>query len=169
MFINKLVGFMLLVVCSFEAVAQSDAELAVWANEAIVATYTFDFQDFLNQQKQIAKYFTAAGWANYATAFNSAKLPDAVQKNKYFVTAVALMPPTIKNIRPNHWQAVMPTLVVYTNPAYQQKQTLEVTINFEAVPAGQGIRGLAIDSFQTNVITPPCECKPSSPAITLPN
>jgi hypothetical protein len=52
----------------------------------------------------------------------------------------------------------MPLLVVYQNPQYQQKQTLEVTITFTTAPSGQGIRGLAITSLQAKTITPACQC-----------
>ncbi|WP_232220283.1 hypothetical protein [Legionella tunisiensis] len=57
------------------------------------------------------------------------------------------------------WQAVMPLLVVYRNPQYQQKQNLRVTINFNRAPSGQGVRGFAISSLQAQVITPPCQCQ----------
>nr|WP_232048552.1 DotI/IcmL family type IV secretion protein [Legionella adelaidensis] len=147
--------------------------MSVWVNEAIIATYTFDYQNFLTQQKEIAKYFTSEGWINYSNAFNNSKLPEAVQQNKYFVSAVALMPPVVKEVGKNHWQGIMPTLVVYKNPQYEQKQTLEVTINFAIAPGGQGVRGLAITSLQSKTVSPPCQCpagesEPATPA-TIPD
>lgn len=148
--------------------APDNTQLAVWANEAIVATYTYDYKNFLPRQKEIAKYFTAAGWTAYSTALNASKLPEAVQKNYYFVSAVATLPPEIKAINATQWQATMPLLVVYKNPQYQQKQTLEVTINFIQAPSGQGIRGLAITSLQSKVSQPACQCPPETdePATT---
>src|SRR3990167_2712094 len=89
--------------------------LSVWANEAIVATYSYDYKNFLTQQKVIAKYFTAAGWTSYSSALNISKLPEMIQKNSYFVSSVALLPPEIKNIATQHWQAIMPLLVIYKN------------------------------------------------------
>ncbi|ETO94457.1 DotI/IcmL family type IV secretion protein [Legionella oakridgensis] len=138
--------------------APDNTQLAVWVNEAIVATYTYNYQNYLDRQKEIAKYFTANGWIAYSKALNDSKLPDAVQKNSYFVSAVATMPPQVKSIRDNYWEASMPLLVVYKNPQYQQKQTLGVTINFTIVPSGQGVRGLAITSLQSKIIEPPCKC-----------
>lgn len=152
--------FLLVVLCYIPSfmVCADDVELAVWANEAIVATYTYDFQNYLAQQKAIAKYFTGAGWMAYSKALNDSKLPEAVQENSYYVSAVATLPPQIKTVANNEWQAIMPLLVVYKNPQYQQKQTLQVTITFSAAPSGQGVRGYAISSLQAQVIVPTCKC-----------
>ena len=132
--------------------------LAVWTNEAIVATYTYNAQNFMERQKEIAFYFTAAGWIAYSKALNDAKIPDMVKKNAYSVNAVATMPPQIKSLHPNYWQATMPLLVVYKNPQYLQQQTLEITLEFTTAAPGQGIRGLAITSLQSKIVTPPCQC-----------
>ncbi|CEK09401.1 DotI/IcmL family type IV secretion protein [Legionella hackeliae] len=142
--------------------APDNTQLAVWANEAIIATYTFDYKNFLPRQKEIAKYFTAAGWTAYSTALNTSKLPDTVKKNYYVVSAVATLPPTIRTVNATQWEATMPILVLYKNPQYQQKQDLLVTINFIQAPSGQGVRGLAIASLQSKVTQPPCVCQPQT-------
>jgi hypothetical protein len=136
----------------------NNTALVVWANEAIVATYTYNYQNFLERQKQIAFYFTAEGWIAYSNALNASKLPDTVKKNAYDVSAVATLPPMIKSVGNNAWQAKMPLLVVYKNPQYLQKQTLNITINFTTVASGQGIRGYAITSMTSTIATPPCQC-----------
>lgn len=143
----------------FQAQATSDdAQRAVWVNEAIVATYTYNHSNFMARQKEIAKYFTAEGWINYSKALQDSKLPETIKTNAYFVSAVATMPPEIKAITDKQWQATMPVLVVYTNPAYKQKQTLNITVTFIEAPAGTGVRGFAITGLQAKVATPPCEC-----------
>ena len=140
--------------------AQPDAtQLSVWANEAVVATYTYNYKNFITQQRTIAKYFTASGWINYSAALNASQLPEMIQKNAYFVSAVALLPVELKTIDEQHWQAKMPLLVIYKNPQYQQKQTLEVTIQFTIAPSGQGVRGLAITSLKSTLSVNPCQCK----------
>lgn len=139
--------------------APSDTELAVWANEAIVATYTYNFKNFMERQREIAKYFTAVGWTNYSKVLTDSKIPDAVQANSYYVSAVATLPPQITAKSPGHWQAKMPLLVLYKNPQYQQKQTLEITLDFGESPEGQGIRGLSITSLQATTAIPPCQCE----------
>ncbi|MBX9703838.1 MAG: DotI/IcmL family type IV secretion protein [Silvanigrellaceae bacterium] len=142
------------------AEAVTDTQLAVWANEAIVATYTYDYKNFLQRQRDIAHYFSAEGWMAYSTALNASKLPDAVMKNAYFVSAVATLPPQVKTLNTNQWQAVMPILVLYKNPQFQQTQSLTITMNFSAAPSGQGVRGFAINNLQAKTSAPPCECIP---------
>lgn len=144
----------------------SEAELAVWVNEAIIATYTYNYQTFIAQQQNIAKYFSSEGWISYSGALNQSGLPDTVQKNKYYVSAVATLPPTIKPMPNQRFEADMPILVLYKNPQYQQKQNLSVHLIFANAPKGQGVRGLAILSLQTKVISPPCECVPNTSGST---
>lgn len=151
----------LLAVYSHIGMATPDkTQLAVWANEAIIATYTYDYKNYLNEQKEIAKYFTSQGWMSYTNALNDAKLPESVQKNAYYVSAVATQPPVVTKLDATHWQAMMPILVVYQNPQYQQQQSLNIVLNFSEAPTGQGVRGLSIDSLQSTVTEPPCQCAP---------
>lgn len=134
-------------------------QLAVWTNEAIVATYTFNAQNSLVRQQEIAHYYTANGWINYSAALNASHLLDEVQKNNYSVTAVAMLPPDVKAVAAGQWEATMPLMVVYKNFQYQQKQTLQVTVDFTQVPEGQGVRGLAITRLQANTSQPACVCQ----------
>ena len=157
--ISQFIRFFLLLWAGALQATPNNVQLAVWANEAIVATYTFDYKDFIVQQRGIASYFTADAWIAYSKALNASKLPDAVLSHSYFVNAVATLPPEITLIKPGQWRAIMPLLVTYKNTQYQQKQTLLVTINFSEAAAGQGVRGLAINSIQYKVSEAPCRCQ----------
>lgn len=140
----------------------SNSQLTVWVSEAVVSTYTFDFENFLKQQKEIAKYFTADGWINYTKAFEASKLPEMVKKHSYYVSSVPLFPPVIKQISEQEWQASIPILVVYQNPEYKQKQTLKVTINFIKA-SNEGVNGFAIISLISTVTEAPCQCSGLKP------
>ena len=149
----------LIYICSQLVYSTPDkVQLAVWANEAIIATYTFNYKTYLEQQKEIAKYFTSDGWISYSKALDTSKLPESVQKSLYDVTAVATQPPKLVTLDPTHWQVIMTILVVYQNPQYQQRQNLKVVMNFTQAPAGEGVRGLAISNLQSTVTEPPCQC-----------
>lgn len=138
------------------AAVTDNTQLAVWANEAIIATFTYDYQNFLTRQKEIATYFTADGWIRYTKALQDANLPETVKKNAYYVSAVATMPPEIKVVKEGSWQAIMPVLVVYKNPQNIQKQTLAITLTFIKSPIG--VRGLAVTNLQAAVLKTPCKC-----------
>ena len=148
---------------SFTVWASPDqTTLSVWANEAIIATYTYNHDNFLARQTEIAKYFTAEGWIAYSNALNASKLPETIKANAYSVSSVATLPPVITRVDKHQWQAVMPILVLYKNPQYQQKQSLQVSIRILELPPDQGIRGLGIASLQSSVIEPPCVCQGSA-------
>lgn len=149
-------------VSNFVQATPDSTQLAVWANEAIVTTYTYSYKNFIFRQREIANYFTAAGWTAYSTALNTSNLPDMVKKNAYEVSAVATFPPQITTLNPHQWQATMPLLVVYKNAKSSQKQTLMVTINFSETP-GNGVRDLAINNLQAKISEPLCECQPTGP------
>lgn len=155
---NKIAALLLLLITQASFATQDKTQLAVWANEAIIATYTFDYKSYLQEQKEIAKYFTSQGWINYSKALNDSKLPESIQKNMYEVSAVATHPPILNNIDSNHWQVTMPILVVYKNPQYEQQQQLKVQLGITTAPAGQGVRGFAITSLKSLETEAPCKC-----------
>lgn len=145
--------------CIYSSQIPDKAQQVVWIYEAVTEMNTWTYQDFLTRQQKIARYFTAQGWINYTKALKESKVPEIVQARKYSVQTVPLLPPEIKQITPKQWQAIMPILVVYENAAGKQKQTLSVTLDFEQVE-GEGIRGFAINRFQSKTTAPPCDCKP---------
>lgn len=152
---------------AFAVTNDHDIQRAVWVNEAIVATFTYNHQDFLDRQKEIAKYFTADGWMGYSKALLESKLQETVQSNAYYVSAVATMPPILKPLTHKKWQATMPVLVVYKNPEYKQEQTLTITLTFIEASAGTGVRGFAVTELQARVEKPPCQCVGESSAKAL--
>lgn len=155
----RAIGLILILFLSTPALAnQQQVSLAVWANEAIISTYTFNYKNFINRQKETAKYFTSKGWTSFFKALTASNLPEKIKDNRYFVSAVATLPPEIKQLDANHWQATMPILVLYQNPKYRQKQSLEVVIQFTTAPSGQGVRGLAITSLRSKKTAQPCDC-----------
>lgn len=145
------------------------APMAVWVNEAIVATFSYSYNNYLHDQQQIAKYFTADAWIAYTKALNDSKLPDAVQKNLYTVSAVATEPPVITNSDPTHWKATMKLLVVYQNPQYKQHQNLNITLGFTAAQPNQGVRGFSITSLKSEETKPPCLCPKENTASLAPS
>ncbi|QMT61764.1 DotI/IcmL family type IV secretion protein [Legionella sp. PC997] len=165
---KKLVFIFLSIFFQFSYAQPEPAQLSVWVNEAIVATYTYSYKNYLEDQKKIAKYFAADAWISYSKALNASKLPEDVQKNLYNVSAVATAPPVITNIDPTHWKATMGLIVAYQNPQYQQRQHLKVTINFMVAPSGQGVRGYTITSLQSVVTKQPCKCDVEEDSDSMP-
>lgn len=153
----KILGLMFALL-SFSSYATNNTELLVWANEAIVATYTFNYKTFTQDQKKIAQYFTTQGWIAFYKALNASKLPEAIQQNSYEVSSVATAPPQLNVLDQNHWTVTMPILVQYQNPQYKQQQHLKIVLGVTQATPGQGVRGYAITSLQSTATKPPCKC-----------
>lgn len=154
---NYLLGISMVFPLSIHA-GPEQAAMKVWVNEAIVATYSYDYKNFLEQQKQIAKYFSAKGWINYSKALNQSHLPEAVQKNMYSVNAIPIDTPQLTALGSGQWKAENKILVTYQNLEYKQQQVLNVSVQFSSAPSGQGIRGFSIDNLKSLVIKKPCQC-----------
>lgn len=146
--------------------APNPVALSVWVNEAIITSYTLDYEHLLQQEKELAKYFTSEGWIGYSQAFQASNLPQKIQANSYVVTAVATMPPTLKSVNQNEWEATMPILVLWKNPAYQQKQELNVIVRFIA-STSQGVRGYAIVSLKSIPMAAPCRCAKAEQTVSI--
>ncbi len=162
-----ILGFFLFSILPCSVFAEfGKTNMEVWVNEAIINVYTLDFEQLVAEQKEIAKYFTADGWIGFNKALQGSKLIENIQTNSYSVSAVATMPPTIKQTKANEWEATMPILVFYKNPAYQQKQILRVVVNF-IQSADQGVRGFAITRLVATESSPPCKCSKSGPSAAI--
>lgn len=153
--------FISALICENIFANSTNETLNVWVAEAIIAAYSYDYQNLIPVQQQIAHYFTASGWRNYSQGLLKAGILDAVKTNSYTVNAVPLLPPTIHAIAANQWQASMPILVVYKNQTYSQKQTLNINLSFETAPANLGVRGFNITALNASSIENPCVCEVS--------
>ncbi|MCC5791420.1 MAG: DotI/IcmL family type IV secretion protein [Legionellaceae bacterium] len=136
----------------------ADIARAIWVQQAILSTYHYDHHDYLGQQKQIARYFTAKAWMDYSKALSAAQMPQQVQEHQWTVTAVAIRPPTVSALPEHHWQAEMPILVSYRNDDKEQLQTINVRLQFTGASGATGVDGYAIVSFQSRMIGEPCTC-----------
>lgn len=136
--------------------------LSVWANQAIVSAYSYNYDNIVKRQKITAKFFTSNAWLNFSRAQLDSGILDAVKKNYYKVRAVATQPPKIidKGMKDNlhNYQVIMPLLVTYTNPQYQQKQNLAVTLNIQASNGGNNFQ---IRSFVSKTVSKQ-QCQPQN-------
>ncbi|WP_367606924.1 DotI/IcmL/TraM family protein [Legionella sp. W05-934-2] len=150
--------FMSLVLAATAFAGQADLGKKIWAQQAILATYQVSNSSYIADQREIAKYFTADAWKKYLQVLEKVQFQQFIEKNNYHLDAVALKPVTLKPLEQGYWQASMPVLVQYTNPQYNQLQTVEVTIQFKPAPSGQGVLGYQMVSFLSKNMDKPCQC-----------
>jgi hypothetical protein len=141
--------------------------LQVWVNQAIVNLFTYSYDNWDARQKDMASYFTPDAWQAFQNAINKSNIIAQVKQNKFTVSAVATLPPTIKNLGKNLYQVEMPILVAYKNTNDTQIQNLVIQIHvFNTNNSGFG--QFAINQFLSKIDTAPCACKSGhEPKVTI--
>ena len=141
--------------------------LQVWANEAIINTFTFNSQNIQARQQDMSQYFSPETWKIFRDAFNQSHIYKEIQTHHLEVSAVATHPPKITIKTPSDIAAEMPILVTYTSPKKTITQHLNVTLKLMQTP-GSGVREYTIQQFQSMNISEPCGCaQPQAPKVTI--
>jgi Type-IV b secretion system, inner-membrane complex component len=141
--------------------------LQVWANEAIINTFTFNSENIQARQQDISQYFSPETWQIYRDAFNQSRIYKEILTHHLEVSAVATHPPKITIKTPNDISAEMPILVTYSSPHKTITQNLNITLKVMQTP-GAGVREYAIQQFQSINISEPCGCaRPHTPKVTI--
>ena len=109
----------------------SDADVAVWTVNSVVAAYTIDFRNYRDQLSRASQHFTTAAWRSFGTAFiNSgnfeklkvARLVSSAQPER----AALIVHKAIIGDRLT-WEIQFPLLVSYENENETHTQHLMVT------------------------------------------
>ncbi len=70
--------------------------VTLWAQKAIVAPYTFDYNNYRTQiTDALDRYFTDEGAAKFVEALNAEGIPELVKKNNYVVSMALQTAPII--------------------------------------------------------------------------
>jgi len=103
-----------------------------WANQAAIASFTYNFVNFRDELQASSGFFTAEGWDQFLTALQQSNILDAVKAKKLIVSAVATRAPIIlqKGILNGvyFWRVQMPILVTYQSASEFTQQNNVVTM-----------------------------------------
>lgn len=131
----------------------SSTKLLVWANEAAVSAFSYNFVNYKQALQKTSDYFTPAGWNSFKTALDKSKNLDTVVQKKLVVSAVADGSPMIvhEGVVNNtySWKVQMPLLVTYQSAYENSKQHLLTTMVITRVPTSVRPKGIAIEQFTT--------------------
>jgi intracellular multiplication protein IcmL len=125
--------------------------ILVFANEAVVSAYSYDFVNYKQQLDHTSHYFTTDGWQSFKLALDNSNNLNKVIEKKLVVYAVAQGSPVIlsQGVVNNKftWKVQMPTLITYQAANEQVQQHLVVTMIIVRTNSSEGMRGLGISSF----------------------
>ncbi|HRD69089.1 MAG: type IVB secretion system apparatus protein IcmL/DotI [Legionella sp.] len=130
---------------------QSDSAVLQWANQAAIASFTYNFVNFRDELQASSGFFTAEGWDQFLTALQQSNNLDAVKAKKLIVSAVATRAPIIlqKGILNGvySWRVQMPILVTYQSASEFTQQNNVVTMLITRVSTLNSPRGIGIAQF----------------------
>lgn len=124
--------------------------LIKWANQAVVAAYTYDFLNYPDQLKLAQPYFTENGWKLYSRSIQD--LINTMVKNQLIVNGVVSGPAVISNQGDlpsvgRAWRVQVPFLVSYQAAENIRTDNFIVTLTLVTIPTTQNPTGIGIDQF----------------------
>lgn len=130
---------------------QSDSAVLQWANQAAIASFSYNFVNYRSELQAASGFFTATGWTQFLNALQSSNNLDAVRNKKLIVSAVATRAPIIlqKGVLNNRysWRVQMPILVTYQSASEFTQQNNVVTMLITRVSTLNSPRGIGIAQF----------------------
>lgn len=130
---------------------QSDSAVLQWANQAAIASYTYNFVNYREEFAAASTYFTTAGWEQFLNALQQSNNLDAVKAKKLIVSAVATRAPIIlqKGVLNGNfsWRVQMPILVTYQSASEFSQQNNVVTMLITRISTLESPRGIGIAQF----------------------
>jgi intracellular multiplication protein IcmL len=130
---------------------QSDSAVLQWANQAAVASFTYNFVNYRDELQASSGFFTAEGWDQFLAALQESNNLEAVKAKKLIVSAVATRAPIIlqKGILNGSfsWRVQMPILVTYQSASEFTQQNNVVTMLIIRVSTLNSPRGIGISQF----------------------
>lgn len=130
---------------------QSDSAILQWANQAAIATFSYNFVNYRSELVAASGFFTAEGWDQFISALAASNNLEAIKAKKLVVSAVATSAPVIlqKGVLNGRyaWRIQMPILVTYQSASEFSQQNLNVTMLVTRVDTLNSPRGIGIAQF----------------------
>lgn len=130
---------------------QSFKNISGWVFEAIMSSYSFDFNNYYSQLDNAAYYYTPEGYTMYLRALQLAKVENQVILNKIEISTVPLQNPVLIKGgsfgSTDYWRYRVPVLVSFYagKDLVVEKRMIEVLVL--RVPAYKNPKGLSIAEF----------------------
>ncbi len=128
------------------------SSLLQWANEAAIASYTFDFQNYGSELQAASIYYTPTGFSSFISAMRAHVLPTVIAK-KVILSAVSTGAPVILEQGEREgvytWTVQMPMLVSYQSASQLKQQPVMITMQIQRVSTLSYYRGVGISSLLT--------------------
>lgn len=135
-------------IVSIDQPNQSDSSVLQWANQAAIASYSYNFVNYRKELQAASEFYTDIGWQQFMSALESSNNLAAVKAKKLIVSAVATQAPVIlkKGILNGSysWRVQMPLLVTYQSASQFTQENYMMTMLIQRVSTFNNPRGIGI-------------------------
>ncbi len=127
--------------------------LLAWAERAIISTFSYDYKNYKDVQKNAAGYFTAQAWKEYNRALVASGNLKAITAHKMRITAVPGAAKIVdQGVLAGHynWKIEIPVKLIYQNIEDNnevQEQNVVITLLVSKTPPNINPQGIAISSL----------------------
>ncbi len=130
---------------------QSDSAVLQWANQAAIATYSYNFVNYREELESASEFFTPTGWREFLSALQASNMLSAVKAKKLIVSAVATRAPIVLDKGELNgryaWRVQMPILATYQSASQFDQENYVVTMLITRVATLNSPRGIGIEQF----------------------
>lgn len=130
---------------------QSFRNVSNWIQEAVMDSYSFDFNNFDDVVKRMEYYFTEEGYAAYkATMYNSGVKEQVIQSKIKVSTVVTGSPIMISGgvfLGTEYWRFATPVRVSFYGGEAAKPQDMMVHMLLVRIPTHKNSKGLGIAEF----------------------
>lgn len=141
----------------FDEPNQSDPAILQWANQAAIASFSYNFVNYTDELQAASTYFTSDGWQQFVQALQDSGNLEQVKNKKLIVSAVATRAPIIlqKGVLNGSfsWRIQMPILVTYQSASEFTQQNIVVTMLVTRISTLKSPRGIGISQFVVGLAT----------------
>lgn len=128
------------------------AELLQWANQAVVAAYSYNFVNYRKELQDASQYFTPEGWQQFQSGLKASRNLETVIAKKMVVTATPTGAPVVTDqgiLNGRYaWRIRIPFLITYENSSNERiQQPITVNILVVRVSNLDNPKGIAIAQF----------------------
>lgn len=135
---------------------QRQVAIEIFANEAAVSAFSFDYANYRKQLNLAATYFTPAAWQAFMKGLKTSGNLDRVIDRKMVVRAVAEDAPVIESqgVVNNRYSWVLrfPLLITYNTEKDTVKQRVDLKIEVTRSSDLMGMNGIVVSQFEINPV-----------------
>lgn len=135
----------------------NDSTILQWTTKSAIASYTFNYVNYMQELQAASIFFTPRGWDNFLDALVSSNNLEAIKVRKFIVNAEAYGVPKIRRkgvMRGRYaWEIELKLMVTFRNEEAFNQQKLNIIMKIQRISSLNSPSGIGIDQFVVQPIS----------------